>query len=63
MLCYESKFSLLHPAAPRKDRERVLARQEFIEELSLWNDTDRQIYHTRVPLPSEWTHSIPSVTI
>ena len=46
-------YKNLNSAAPRKDRERVLARQEFIEELSLWNETDRQIYHTRVPLPSE----------
>ena len=36
----------------RKDRERVIARQEFVQELSLWNDTERQIYHTPVPLPS-----------
>jgi len=45
-------ISPIHSGFCRKDRERVLARQEFIEELSLWNDSDRQIYHTRVPLPS-----------
>ena len=46
----------------RKDRERVIARQEFVQELSLWNDTERQIYHTPVPLPSReivtWWRSV-----
>jgi len=47
-----SPISPLHSGFCRKDRERVIARQEFVQELSLWNDTERQIYHTPVPLPS-----------
>jgi len=45
-------ISPLHSGFCRRDRERVIARQEFVEELSLWNDTEQQIYHTSVPLPS-----------
>ena len=35
----------------RKDREKVIARQEFVDELSLWNDT--QDAKTSILLPSK----------
>ena len=42
----------LHPfIICRKDREKVIARQEFVDELSLWNDT--QDAQTSILLPSK----------
>jgi len=35
-----SHVSPLHAGFCRKDREKVIARQEFVDELSLWNDTE-----------------------
>ena len=36
----------------RKDREKVIARQEFVDELSLWNDTED--VKSSVLLPSKY---------
>lgn len=45
-----SPVSPLHAGFCRKDREKVIARQEFVDELSLWNDT--QDAKTSILLPT-----------
>ena len=41
----------------RKDREKVIARQEFVDELSLWNDTED--VKSSVLLPSKFFGKSP----
>ena len=49
----------------RKDREKVIARQEFVDELSLWNDTEDVKSSVLLPSKFFWQESsvLKSITV
>ena len=47
----EEHISPLHPGFCRGDREALIARQEFMEQLALWDEEGQEEEPASVPLP------------